>query len=269
VSTSAGGWYPRTFVLTDIVDSVSLWERDAEAMSEAVARHDTIVGREVDAAGGMLVRTKGEGDSSFSVFSQPGGAVTAAMAVLRAIDAEAWPAPVPLQVRVGVHTGDAEPRDGDWYGPAVNRAARLRALAEGGEALVSGVTAGLIADGLPEGLRLLYRGRQALRGIERPEEVWELVTADDPRLATMEGLPGKELPPALELLANASTFVGRSDERGRLRTLWQRARAGQWLVAMVTGEAGMGKSRLVAELAAEVQSDGGRVLLGSCFEDLG
>ena len=269
VSASTDGWFPRSFVLTDIVDSVSLWERDAELMSEVVARHDTIVGREVGVAGGVLVRSKGEGDSSFSVFAHPAAAVAAAMAIQRALGAETWPRAVPLQVRAGVHTGDAEPRDGDWYGPAVNRAARLRALAEGGQVFVSGVTAGLVADRMPEGVRLLYRGRRSLRGIERPEEVWELVAADDPRLVTAGGLPSQELPPALELLADASSFVGRGHERERLRGLWQRARAGHWLMALVTGEAGMGKSRLVAELAAEAQRDGGRVMLGSCFEDLG
>ena len=130
VSASTDGWFPRSFVLTDIVDSVSLWERDAELMAEAVARHDTIIGREVDAAGGVLVRSKGEGDSSFSVFAHPAAAVAAAMAIQRAVGAATWPTAVPLQVRAGVHTGDAEPREGDWYGPAVNRAARLRALAE-------------------------------------------------------------------------------------------------------------------------------------------
>ncbi|MGH3659020.1 MAG: adenylate/guanylate cyclase domain-containing protein, partial [Micromonosporaceae bacterium] len=148
--TGSGGWFPRSFVLTDIVGSVALWERDAEAMSEAVARHDAIVDREVAAAGGELVRAKGEGDSTFSVFAHP-ARVAAAAAIEGAIDEEEWPAAAGLRVRVGVHTGDAESRDGDWYGPAVNRAAWLRALADGGEALVSGVTAGLVADQLPEG----------------------------------------------------------------------------------------------------------------------
>jgi DNA-binding SARP family transcriptional activator/tetratricopeptide (TPR) repeat protein len=266
---TAATWYPRTFLLTDIVASVSLWERDPEAMSQAVARHDTILQDAVSASGGELIRAKGEGDSTFSVFVHPSDALTAAAAIHEAVAAEPWPTATPLDVRTGVHTGDAEPRDGQWYGPAVNRAARLRALADGGRTLLSGVTAGLVADRMPEDARLLFRGRKALRGIERPEEVWELVTADDPRLVTTGDLPSRELPPALELLADASSFVGRTVERDRLRRLWQRARTGQWLVAVVTGEPGIGKSRLVAELAAEIHSDGGRVLLGSCFEDLG
>ncbi len=135
VSVGTEGWYPRSFVLTDIVDSVSLWERDATVMSAAVAQHDVIVERAVVAAGGELVRSKGEGDSTFSVFARPAQAVVAADAVQRAIASQAWPTAAPLRLRAGVHTGDAEPRDGDWYGPAVNRAARLRALADAGQTL--------------------------------------------------------------------------------------------------------------------------------------
>ncbi|HSI92706.1 MAG TPA: BTAD domain-containing putative transcriptional regulator, partial [Jiangellaceae bacterium] len=154
------GWYPRTFLLTDIVDSVSLWERDSAGMSQAVARHDSLIRKAVSVAGGQLVRTKGEGDSTFSVFSHPWDAVVAAGAIQDAVASEQWPATAPLRIRAGVHTGDAEPRDGDWYGPAVNRAARLRALAEGSQTLVSGVTVGLVADRLPKTVRVLYRGRR-------------------------------------------------------------------------------------------------------------
>jgi class 3 adenylate cyclase len=102
-----GGWYPRSFVLTDIVGSVSLWELDAELMSQAVARHDAIVGREIGAAGGTLVRSKGEGDSTFSVFRRPVEAVAAAVAIQQAVGTEAWLVAMPLRVRAGVHTGDA------------------------------------------------------------------------------------------------------------------------------------------------------------------
>jgi class 3 adenylate cyclase len=118
-------------------------------MAQAVARHDAIVCREVAAASGQLVRSKGEGDSTFSVFAHPADAVMAAVAIQGAIGAEEWPTALPLRVRAGVHTGDAEPRDGDWFGPAVNRAARLRGLADGKQTLVSGVTAGLVADQIP------------------------------------------------------------------------------------------------------------------------
>lgn len=248
--TGSGGWYPRSFVLTDIVDSVSQWERDAELMAEAVARHDAIIGREVATAKGELVRSKGEGDSTFSVFAHPAEAVAAAVAIQAAVGAEQWPTAFPMHVRAGVHTGDAEPRDGDWYGPAVNRAARLRALATGGQTLVSGVTAGLMADHLPAGVRLLYRGRRVLRGIERPEEVWELVAADDPRLAaaTSTGVAG--LPAAL------TCFVGRTADFDQLSRLIEDKR-----LVTLTGPGGGGKSRLAMELARHAAHRGEAVWL--------
>jgi class 3 adenylate cyclase/tetratricopeptide (TPR) repeat protein len=258
VPTSTDGWYPRSFVLTDIVDSVSLWERDAELMSKAVARHDAMVSREVVAAGGTLVRSKGEGDSTFSVFAHPAEAVGAAVAIQGAVGAERWPTAVPLRVRGGVHTGDAEPRDGDWYGPAVNRAARLRARAEGGQTLLSGVTAGLVAEQLPEGVRLLYRGRRVLRGIERPEEVWELVAADDPRMAV------PRLAKVMGLPLARTGFVGRAVELGLLDELLGEARGGEPVTVLLCGEAGAGKTRLVTEMAAVARDGGTRTLAGNC-----
>jgi predicted ATPase/class 3 adenylate cyclase len=224
--------------LTDVVGSVSLWERDAALMSEAVARHDAIISREVVAAGGTLVKGKGEGDSTFSVFSRPAEAVMAAVAIQGAVGAQRWPTAVPLRVRAGVHTGDAEPRDGDWYGPAVNRGARLRALAAGGQTLLSGVTAGLVADQIPAGVRLLYRGRRVLRGIERPEEVWELVAADDPRLAGPRRARMGGLPLAL------TRFVGRTADFEGLVELIDDER-----LVTLTGPGGSGKTRLAMEAA--------------------
>jgi class 3 adenylate cyclase len=258
VPTSTDGWYPRSFVLTDIVDSVSLRERDSELMSRAVARHDAIIGREVVAGGGTLVRSKGEGDSTFSVFAHPAQAVAAAVAIQGAVAAERWPTALPLRVRAGVHTGDAEPRDGDWYGPAVNRAARLRALADGGQTVLSGVTAGLVAEQIPKGLRLLYRGRRVLRGIERPEEVWELVAADDPRMAVprLGKVSGRPFAP--------TRFVGRAVELALLDELLSEARAGEPITVLICGEAGAGKSRLVTEVAAAARDGGTRTLAGNC-----
>jgi predicted ATPase/class 3 adenylate cyclase len=235
-----GGWHPRSFVLTDIVGSVSLWERDPGQMARAVARHDAIIGREVVAFDGELVRSKGEGDSTFSVFVHPANAVAAAVAMQAAVRTEQWPTTAHVRMRVGVHTGDAEPRDGDWYGPAVNRAARLRALADGDQTLLTGVTAALVGDRLPTASQLLYRGRRTLRGIERPEEVWELVGADDPRLPGAGSARVGSLPPAL------TRFVGRSDDLERLVELVERER-----LVTLTGAGGSGKSRLALEVARD------------------
>jgi predicted ATPase/DNA-binding SARP family transcriptional activator len=241
----ADGWHPRTFLLTDIVDSVSLWERDSAAMSDAVARHDALIRDAVAAGGGELVRTKGEGDSTFSVFSHPGDAAAAAAAIQEAVATEPWPSAAPLCIRAGVHTGDAEPRDGDWYGQAVNRAARLRALAGGGQTLLSGVTAGLVADQTPKDLHLLYRGRRVLRGIERPEDVWELVGADDPEVTAPKSARIADLPLAL------TSFVGRTTDLEALTRLVE----GERLVTL-TGPGGSGKTRLALEVANRAARQG-------------
>jgi predicted ATPase len=211
-----GDWYPRSFVLTDIVGSVSLWERDPDQMAQAVARHDAIIGREVVAFDGELVRSKGEGDSTFSVFAHPTKAVAAAVAMQAAVRAERWPTTAHVRVRVGVHTGDAERRDGDWYGPAVNRAARLRALADGNQTLLTGVTAGLVGDRLPAASQLLYRSARV-----------------------------GSLPPAL------TRFVGRRDDLERLLELLERER-----LVTLTGAGGSGKTRLALEVAREVTRGG-------------
>jgi predicted ATPase/class 3 adenylate cyclase len=244
------GWYPRTFLLTDIVDSVFLWERDPVATARVVAWHDAVIQDAVSAAGGEMVRSKGEGDSTFSVFEQPAGALAAAADVQGAFAGEPWPSTMALRVRVGVHTGYAEPRDGDWYGPAVNRAARLRALAEGGQTLVSGVTAGLAADRMAKGVRLLYLGRRLLRGIERPEEVWDLVAADDPRLADLLSVEVGDLPHA------RTRFFGRTEDLDGLAGLIQTEQ-----LVTLTGPGGSGKTRLAVEVARRAQRRGVRVWL--------
>jgi predicted ATPase/DNA-binding SARP family transcriptional activator/class 3 adenylate cyclase len=244
-SDTADGWYPRTFLLTDIVDSVSLWERDPAGMSEAVARHDALLRDAVSGCGGELVRTKGEGDSTFSVFRHPFDALAAAVAIQDALGGDDWSSTAALRVRAGVHTGDAEPREGDWYGPAVNRAARLRALADGRQTLVSGVTAGLVADRMPNDVRLLYRGRRVLRGIERPEEVWELVAADDTRLTPAGSARVGGLPLAL------TRFVGRSGDVERLVEL-----IGNERLVTLTGPGGSGKTRLAMEVSRDAERRG-------------
>jgi predicted ATPase/class 3 adenylate cyclase len=250
-ASGTDGWYPRTFLLTDIVESVSLWEGDPARMSQAVARHDTIIEDAVGLAGGELVRSKGEGDSTFSVFVHPSDALAAAATIHEAIANEPVPSTIgALWVRAGVHTGDAECRNHDWYGPAVNRAARLRALANGAQTLISGVTAGLVADQPPDGTRLLYLGRRALRGIERPEEVWELVAANDPRLATptLTGVAG--LPVLL------TRFVGRTAELNQLAQLTRDER-----LVTLTGPGGGGKTRLALEVARHADQRGQAVWL--------
>ena len=120
-----------TFLLTDIEGSTAAWETDADAMAAALARHDELVEQVVTSRGGRLIKTRGEGDATFSVFERPSAAAAAAIELQDAISHEPWALREPMRIRVALHTGEVELRDGDYFGRAVNRAARLRSLAGG------------------------------------------------------------------------------------------------------------------------------------------
>jgi class 3 adenylate cyclase len=164
-----------TFLLTDVEGSTRLWEREPEAMREALARHDALVAACVRRQQGHVVKSKGEGDSVFAVFRHARDAVTAALVIQCALAMEKWLTSVPVRVRMAIHTGQVELRDGDYYGPTVNRCARLRALAKGGQVLLSGVTAKLVQAQLPSGASLNDLGTQQLKDLNAPEHVWQLV----------------------------------------------------------------------------------------------
>jgi class 3 adenylate cyclase len=132
-----------TFLLTDIEGSTRFWEEYPDDMRAAVARHDHIVSTAVKGNDGSLVKAKGEGDSAFAVFARASDAVAAALELQHALAGEPSPSGVDVRVRAAVHTGEADLRDGDYYGGAVNRCARLRAIAHGGQTLVSEATAGI------------------------------------------------------------------------------------------------------------------------------
>jgi class 3 adenylate cyclase len=118
-------------------------------MGAALARHDALIERLVAEHDGQVVRPRGEGDSHFAVFARASDALAAACAAQIALVAEHWPLTEPLRVRMAVHTGEADLRLGDYYGPAVNHCARLRAVAHGGQVVVSAVTADLVREALP------------------------------------------------------------------------------------------------------------------------
>ena len=116
-----------TFLLTDIEGSSRLWEADADAMAAALELHDDLIARIVNEHGGRLLKAKGEGDATLSVFRRASDAVACAVVLQRTLHDAAWPGGLDLRVRVALHTGEAHERDGDYFGPALNRAARLRA----------------------------------------------------------------------------------------------------------------------------------------------
>src|ERR1700733_8253437 len=163
-----------TFLLTDIEGSTAAWEADADGMAVALARHDELVEQVVTSRGGRLIKTRGEGDATFSVFERPSAAAAAAIELQDGIFHEPWGLQYPMRIRVALHTGEVELRDGDYFGRAVNRAARLRSLAMGGQILCSGAIAELVVDSLPDDVVLADLGMRQLRNLARPEHVFEL-----------------------------------------------------------------------------------------------
>jgi class 3 adenylate cyclase len=137
-------------------------------MGAALAQHEAVVAGAVAAHGGHLVKTRGEGDSTVSVFVRASDAAAAALAMQRSLGASHWPGGLTLPTRAALHTGEAELRDGDYYGQTLNRAARLRGLGRGGQVLLSRATAELVADQPPDGARLVDVGAHHLRGCPAP-----------------------------------------------------------------------------------------------------
>lgn len=259
-----------TFLLTDIEGSTAAWEAEAGAMAVALARHDELIEHVVTSRGGRLIKTRGEGDATFSVFERPSAAASAAVELQDAIAHEPWALRQPIRVRVALHTGEVELRDGDYFGRAVNRVARLRSLAEGGQILCSGATAELVIDSLADDVVLTDLGMRQLRNLARPEHVFEL------RLETAERRPqspAAETPmerPALPaVLVGPGPFVGRGRELEGLLSAWQSALTEGVRTVLIAGEPGVGKTRLAGEWSQRAHEMGAVVLYGRCDEDLG
>ena len=165
-----------TFLFTDVEGSTRLWEEHPEGMKDALARHDAIVRDCVAREEGLVFTTAG--DQFCAAFSSPNSALDAAVSIQRRLAAETWGDTGPLRVRMAIHTGNAEERDGDYFGPTLNRCARLLSIGHGGQILVSAVTAQLlVAAGLaPHGLEDL--GSHDLKDLDRAEHVFQVVHPD-------------------------------------------------------------------------------------------
>ena len=258
-----------TFLLTDIEGSTAAWEADADAMAAALARHDEIVEQVVTSRGGRLIKTRGEGDATFSVFDRPSAAAAAAIELQEAIRHEPWALAEPMRIRVALHTGEVELRDGDYFGRAVNRAARLRSLAAGGQILCSGATAELVIDTLADDVVLADLGMRQLKNLPRPEHVFELrlETADDSATPAID--EPIERPSLPAVLAGPGPFVGRGHELERLLAAYQLTVDGGTGAVLIAGEPGVGKTRLAGEWSRQAFEQGAVVLYGRCDEDLG
>jgi class 3 adenylate cyclase len=178
-----------TLLFTDVKGSTRLWDAEREAMAAALRRHDEIMREAIEQAGGYVFKTVG--DAFCAAFSAARAGLDAALGAQRELAAESWPTSEPIVVRMGLHAGVCEERDGDYFGPAVNRAARLLAVAAGGQLLVSGVAAELLSDEMPEGVGLRELGTQQLKDLSRPERVYQV---EAPFLDARVAVPAAQQP---------------------------------------------------------------------------
>jgi adenylate cyclase len=161
-----------TFLLTDIEGSTRMWQVAPEAMQVALARHDAILRQGIATHGGHVFKTAG--DAFYAAFTTPWLALDAALAMQQALQAEAWPPQSPIRVRMAVHSGAAELRDGDYFGQPLNQVARLLSTGHGGQTLVSSVTCELCNDRLPAGVVLKSMGEHLLKDLARRQTIYQL-----------------------------------------------------------------------------------------------
>jgi class 3 adenylate cyclase len=168
-----------TFLFTDVEGSTKLWETDPEAMRSALERHDSLMRAAFDSCGGYVFATGGDG---FGVsFSRADSALEAAVRAQEALAGERWPDGSVISVRMGAHTGSASERDRDYFGPPVNRAARLMAVAHGGQVVCSQSTASLAGDSFP----LVSLGEHRLRDLAAAEQVFQVGDGTFPPLRSV------------------------------------------------------------------------------------
>jgi predicted ATPase/class 3 adenylate cyclase len=235
-----------TFLFTDLENSTPLWENHPVEMRPASARHDALMRGIIEQHRGRVVKTTGDG--FHAVFESPTDAVAAALAGQQAIGAENWPESTgPLKVRMGLHTGESQERESDFYGPEVNLSARIMGLGYGGQVLLSDLTATLVRRSLPENCSLTDLGEHRLRGISAIVQIHQLchpdLVAEFPALKSLATFKHN-------LRRQLSTFIGREKELGEVKRLLKTTP-----LLTLLGPGGTGKTRLMLHAAEEVIED--------------
>lgn len=229
-----------TFLFTDIQGSTRLWEDHPEGMASALEIHDRILAECVSDSNGVVVKTMGDG--LMAVFDAEADASAAAITGQLALLNQDWPLPEPLRARMGIHTGEAVQRSGDYFGPTLNRAARLMGVGHGGQILVSATTATAL-----ESVELVDLGSHRLRDLTAPERIYQVahrrLPADHPRLKTVDSTPNN-------LPVEVTSLVGRDEDVAMTAKALSQAR-----LVTLTGFGGMGKTRLATAVAASLVND--------------
>ena len=236
-----------TFLFTDVQGSTSLWESEPKAMSEALSRHDEILRKAIEANNGHVFKTVG--DAFHATFSAAPDALEAALEAQRALLGEVWDLPTPLRVRMALHTGPAEERDGDYFGPSLNRVARLLSAGHGGQILLSLATRESVQEGLPAESGLRDLGERRLKDLSSPERVFQITApglrSEFPPLKTLD-IRRNNLP------AQPTPLVGRERELEEVLALLRRSYV---RLLTFTGPGGTGKTRLGLQAAAELTDE--------------
>jgi predicted ATPase/class 3 adenylate cyclase len=229
-------------MFSDVVGSTRLWEANREGMAASLAAHDRILEGSITDLDGYVFSTAG--DSFAAAFPTPAAALTAAIRAQVGLLHESWPGPQ-IRVRIGVHTGTSYERSGDYFGPDVNRAARVMAAANAGQVLVSGTTAELVGRAVDPPMTLVDRGVHALKDLERPEHIFEL---RHPELPEVPDPLRTALVERVHLPARLTSFVGRAAELEAVTALVESSR-----LVTLTGVGGAGKTRLAMEAASGLE----------------
>ena len=231
-----------TFLFTDIEGSARLWDEHPEEMRTALARHEVLLKDAIGAHRGHVFKMMG--DEFCVAFGRASDALDAALDAQRALQAEPWEPAEPLRVRMALHTGEAEERSGDYFGPPLNRCARIRDAAHGGQVLLSRMTAQLVREALPSAAELRPLGEHRLRDLAQPEGIFQLLHPD---------LPG-EFPRPRSLAAfthnlpiQVTSFIGREQELKEVKRLLRTTR-----LLTLTGTGGAGKTRLALQAGADL-----------------
>ncbi|MDQ1458371.1 MAG: hypothetical protein QOH28_3991 [Actinomycetota bacterium] len=236
-----------TFLFTDIEDSTRMWEHDPDAMEVALARHDALLHRAIEGCGGVVFKTVG--DAFCAVFEAASDCVRAAAAAQLALQEEPWPPSITIRARMAIHTGECTRRDDDFFGPTVNRVARLMAIGNGGQVLVSASARLALGEHVPSGVWLRDLGEHRLKDLGRLEQVFHVCGAgleDVTRPLRSVDRPRHNLP------AHLTSFVGRESEAGAVRARLERQR-----LVTLTGAGGCGKTRLALRVAEQVVGGSG------------